>query len=87
MYLIKVRFLNYGVPSGREYTYRSDTLVKVGDIVELPHARPVTASTPYSQGVVTQINVPESEIKAFKDRVKTIIGKIDDETKEELANE
>lgn len=74
--LIKVKFLKYGIPSGREYTYISEIPVEVGDNVELPHAVPTMECIPYSQGVVTQINVPESEIEAFKDRVKTIIGKV-----------
>ncbi len=76
MSLIKVKFLKMGEPSGREYTYRSEIPVEVGDTVELPHAVPVMGDVPYSQGVVTQIYVPESEIEAFKDRVKTIIGKV-----------
>lgn len=85
MNLVKVRFLKYGLPSGREYTYRAEIPLMVGDLVELPHARPAMEDIPYSQGVVTQINVPESEIETFKDRIKTIIGKV--ETKEELPYE
>lgn len=77
MKLVKVKFLKLGIPSGREYTYWSEIPVEVGDIVELPHARPVMEDIPYSQGVITQINVPEAEIEAFKDRVKTIISKVD----------
>lgn len=87
MDLVKVRFLKLGTPAGREYTYRTEIPLKVGDIVELPHSRPVMEDIPYSQGVVTQIDVPESEIEAFKDRVKTIIGKVEKETKEETVNE
>lgn len=84
MKLVKVKFLKLGVPSGREYTYWSENPVEVGDTVELPHARPVIEDIPYSQGIVTQIDVPEIEIEAFKDRVKTIIGKV---TKEEEKHE
>jgi len=79
MRLVKVKFLKLGTPSGREYTYRSEIPVAVGDIVELPHATPVMGDVPYSQGIVTQIDVPESEIEAFKDRVKTIIGLVEKE--------
>ena len=74
MKLIKVRFLKFGMPSGREYTYRSDIDVKPGDIVELPHPVPQPDGTPYNRGCVTQTNVPEAEIEAFRDKVKTIIG-------------
>ena len=76
MSLIKVRFLKMGEPSGRAYTYRSEVPVDIGDKVELPHATPTLIEIPYSQGIVTQIDVPEAEIEAFKDKVKTIIGKV-----------
>jgi hypothetical protein len=79
MSLIKVKFLKTGEPSGREYTYRSEVPVEVGDKVELPHAKPVMEIVPYSQGIVTQIDVSEAEIEAFKDKVKTIIGKVEQE--------
>jgi hypothetical protein len=74
MNLIKVKFLKFGIPSGREYTYRSELDVKVGDIVELPHPVPQPEGIPYNKGIVTHIDVPESEIEAFKDKVKNIIG-------------
>lgn len=77
MSLIKVKFLKMGEPSGREYTYRSEVPVAIGDIVELPQAKPVMEVVPYSQGVVTQIDVPETEIEAFKDKVKTIVSKLE----------
>lgn len=84
MKLIKVIFIREGKAIGREYTYRTDVSVEVGDIVELPHAKPVMDEIPYPQGLVTHVDVPESEIEAFKDRVKTIIGKVarKDETHE-----
>lgn len=84
MSLVKVKFLKFGTPSGREYTYRSEIQVAVGDTVELPHAVPTLVNVPYSQGVVTQIDVPESEIEAFKDRVKSIIGLVE---KEDVSDE
>lgn len=85
MSLVKVKFLKMGEPSGREYTYRSEIPVSVGEKVELPHATPTMLDIPYSQGVVTQIDVPEAEIEAFKDKVKSIIGKV--EQKEEAIDE
>ena len=33
--LIKCKFLKENVPAGREYTYRSDGPVKVGDLVQI----------------------------------------------------
>jgi hypothetical protein len=76
MNLIKARFLRYGEPSGREYTYISNIPVKVGDLVQLNER---------GQGIVTEIDVPESEVERFKDRLKTIIGKV--EVKETEAAE
>ncbi len=90
MDLIKVRFLRFGIPSGREYTYRSEADVKAGDIVELPHPVPQPDGTPYNRGVVTQVNVPEEEVEAFKDKVKTIIGVVPAQEyaeSEDLSNE
>jgi hypothetical protein len=85
MNLIKVKFLKMGEPFGRDYTYRTEIPVSVGDTVELPHAKPTILDLPYSRGIVTQINVPEVEIEAFRDKVKTIIGKV--ELKEVITNE
>lgn len=87
MNLVKVRFLKYGIPSGREYTYETTVPLLVGDVVELPHARPTMEIIPRSQGVVTKINIPEAEIETFKDRVKAIVGKVEKEVKEEATNE
>lgn len=69
--LIKVKFLKGDTPSGRSYIYESgDILVVVGDKVKLPNG---------SQGIVVEVNVPESEIAAFKDKVKNILGKVEEE--------
>lgn len=67
--VIKLQFLRYGKSAGREYTYLTNTDVAVGDVVEIDGKQGI------SQGIVTQINVPEAEIAPFKDRAKTIIGK------------
>lgn len=66
MQLIKVKFLKGDVPSGRAYTYSSEVLVKPGDEVILPGG---------GHGVVTEIDVPESEVAAFRDKLKSIDGK------------
>ncbi|HEX2986125.1 MAG TPA: hypothetical protein VHO71_04845 [Caproiciproducens sp.] len=67
--IIKLKFLRYGQPAGRDYTYFTPEPVAVGDLVEVEGKQGI------SQGVVTQINVPEEEIAPFRDRAKTIIGK------------
>ena len=65
--VIKLQFIRNGQPFGREYTYYTNTEVVVGDLVEVPGG---------NNGIITQINVPEEEIAPFKDRAKTIIGKV-----------
>lgn len=67
--VIKLRFVRNGGPSGREYTYFTNTEVAVGDMVD------IDGRSGLSQGVVTAINVPEEEIAPFKDVAKTILGK------------
>ncbi len=67
--IIKVKYLKQGTPHGREYTYKSPVEVKVGDIVGISVA----------QGVVTAVDVPESEIECFGENAKTILGKYDPE--------
>lgn len=75
--IIKVIFLRGGNPQGRAYTYYTPEEVEVNDTVELMSSQGV------AQGVVVQINVPEVEIEPFKDKAKSIIGKlkIEEETK------
>ena len=70
--LIKVKFLKDEKPHGREYTYRTPVVVKIGDLVQINQA---------AKGVVTEVNVPEEEVAAFADKVKSIIGKIEEEDK------
>lgn len=68
--LIKCRFLKNSVPYGKEYTYRSAENVAVGDYVQV---------NPMATGIVTAVNVPEDEIAAFVDKIKTITGKIEED--------
>lgn len=68
--VIKLKFMRNGQPSGREYTYYTPVEVEVGDIVELDSRDGI------AKGIVTQIDVPESEIAAFADRAKSILGKV-----------
>lgn len=67
MKLVKLQFLRNGVESGKEYTYLADDeTLKPGDIVQV--------SEP-PMGVITQVDVPEEEVAAFKDKLKKIVGK------------
>jgi hypothetical protein len=68
--VIKLCFVRGGQPSGREYTYFTPVDVEVGDLVEME------AREGIAKGIITQINVPEKEIAPFRDKAKTIIGKV-----------
>lgn len=68
--IIKLKFLRYGEAAGRDYTYFTPEPVAVGDLVELEGKQGIV------QGVVTAVDVPEEEIAPFRDRAKTIIGKV-----------
>lgn len=63
--IIKLRFLHSGIPVGREYTYFTPVPVAVGDVVAIDDKK---------QGIITQVDIPESEIESFKDKMKTIVG-------------
>lgn len=71
--LIKVRFLKEDKPAGKEYTYYSPVEVAVDDIVQINSA---------AKGIVTEVNVSESEIVAYRDKVKAIIGLAENEPTE-----
>jgi len=66
--LVKVRYVTSDdeAVSSREYTYYSEELLNVGDIIMVP-VRDTTA-----KAKVSAIDVSEAEILAFKDKVKTI---------------
>ncbi len=68
--LIKVKFLKNDTSEGRPYTYYSNEIVKPGDLVQINES---------AKGVVTEIDVPEEEIKDFADKVKWIQGRAVDE--------
>lgn len=72
--IIKLRFVRDGEPRGREYTYYTPEEVEPGELVAIEAKADGT-----TKGIITQINVPEEEIAPFKDRAKTIIGKLDPE--------
>lgn len=63
--LIKCKFLKDEKPTGREYTYCTTEIVKIGDIVLINSS---------AKGVVTAVDVPEEEVAAFADKIKTIVG-------------
>lgn len=65
MQIIKVRFLKEDKPTGKPYTYYSPVGVKPGNIVQINSS---------AKGVVVEADVPEAEIAAYRDKVKTIAG-------------
>lgn len=72
MQFIKVKFLKNGQAVGRAYTYRSPIEVKPGDKVELPGGKHV---------VVVDEPVDAAWIQAYgADKVKEIIGKVEDKS-------
>lgn len=68
MNLIKVRFLKDNQPTGKAYTYDSPVAVKPGDTVQINGT---------ATGVVVEVGVPEEEVVAFRDKVKSIIGLVE----------
>lgn len=74
MNLIKVRFLKNSQPTGRAYTYKSPIQVEIGDIVKINST---------ATGIVTDVNVPKEEVAAFRDKVKSIVGLVEMEEKQD----
>lgn len=74
--LIKLKFLRNGEPSGREYTYISKSDVEVGDTVQV--RIPDSPDHEAPKGIVTAVDVPESEVESFKDKLKEIVGKVEE---------
>lgn len=72
--VIKIKFLRDGSAQGREYTYFTPEVVEVGDVVDI-RAGDSLSNLPPAQGIVTVVDVPMSEIEAFGDRAKSILGK------------
>lgn len=75
MQLIKVRFLNNGTPSGKAYTYYSPVNVAVGDAVQINST---------ATGVVVEVDVPEWQVEPYKEKIKTIVGLVNDDPVETL---
>ena len=65
--LIRCRFLKDRKPSGRDYTYCTSEKFKVGDVVQISSS---------AKGIVTEVDVPEEEVAAFADKVKSIAGRV-----------
>ncbi|PPK77564.1 hypothetical protein BXY41_116103 [Lacrimispora xylanisolvens] len=72
MQIIKAQFLKGEVPSGKSYTYFSEEAVSIGDLIQINSS---------AKGIVTEVDVAESEIKSFRDKVKMIAGKVVEELK------
>ena len=75
MQLIKVRFLNNGTPSGKPYTYYSPVKVSIGDTVQINST---------ATGVVVEVDVPEWQVEPYKEKIKTIVGLVNDDPVETL---
>ena len=73
MNLVKLSFFRGGEPQGREYTYISKEKVEVGDTVIV--RKPDTQGAEPPKGIITMVDVPETEVESFKDRLKEIVGK------------
>ncbi|MGL6220555.1 MAG: hypothetical protein ACRC36_21085 [Lacrimispora sphenoides] len=73
MQIIKVQFLKGENPNGKAYTYFSDETVSTGDLVQINSS---------AKGIVAEVDIPESEIEAFRDKVKAIAGKVVEESQE-----
>lgn len=73
--IIKVRFLKDGQPFGRACSYLTPEQMQEGDKVMLETKAGIAI------GIVTQVDVPEAEIAAFKDKMKTVVGKYIEEQK------
>lgn len=69
MNLIKVRFLKDNQPTGKPYTYDSPVAAKTGDVVQINST---------ATGVVVEVEVPEEEVAAFADKVKSIKGLVEE---------
>lgn len=69
MLIIKARYLKNNEMIGREYAFCSDIMVKPGDTVEVGKA----------QAVVTSRDVSEESILPFRDKLKKIDRKVEDE--------
>ena len=73
MQIIKIKFLKDGIPVGKDYTYYSAVEVVPGNIVQINSS---------AKGIVTEVDISESEIKAYRDKVKCIVGKVQEESVE-----
>lgn len=67
--IIKLKFIRNGQPHGRDYTYFTPIEVAVDDIVQIE-----SRDGDLVKGIITQVDVSESEIAAFRDKMKTICG-------------
>lgn len=67
MITIKARYLKNDVAIGKEYTFQTNTTVKLGDVVKVGTAK----------AVVTCVDVQEEEIEEFKDKLK-VVEKMED---------
>lgn len=67
--LIKARYIKDGEPKGRDYTFSSDIEVSLGDQVVIGHAT----------AIVTSLDVLEEEVDGYRDKIKKIDKKVEEE--------
>ena len=61
---VKTRFFKNDTVVGKEYTYKCNDDVKVGDVVNV--------QPDGGMAVITKINVPEKEVYSYKDKLKEV---------------
>jgi len=64
--IVKVQYLQNGELKPREYTYFATERLAVGDEITVPVRDTI------GRAVVSAVDIPEAEIEAFRDKVKTI---------------
>lgn len=80
MRYIQCRFLDEnGVPKGRDYTYKTDCAVSVGDFVFA-----LTPGGEEKKIIVSSTTVDESVYAAFKDKIKTVFTKPTEKAAQEV---
>lgn len=70
---IEEKVKEVGIATGKAYVYFSPVPVNPGDTVQINSA---------AKGVVVEVDVPEEEIAAYRDKVKCIAGLVEEEGEE-----
>lgn len=78
MQIVKVKYISEttGKVSEREYTYFSEDELTVGQIIFVP------ARDTVGKAMVSQVDIPESEVESFRHIIKTIPAQPKEKVKE-----